>query len=126
LQNKILTQNFSKNLIFKTEDNVVAVSYEKLSILKVTEERSRILSGMGIPILYLEVRIRTKMSRIPNTRNNNVPGVGCGALDLGELLERGVDHVGDPPLTRRLQVGANLVRGRVHHSLTLQYERRIS
>jgi hypothetical protein len=50
------------------------VSYKKkyeekksyLRVLKVTEERSRIRSWIWFWIRYSQVRIRTKLSRIPN------------------------------------------------------------
>ncbi len=60
--NKILTKMLAKNFIFKTEDDVVPLGKLKkkiwkknfFCILKIHEERSWI-------------RIRTRMSRIPNT-----------------------------------------------------------
>jgi hypothetical protein len=65
LQNKILTQNFSKKLIFKTEDNVpVGVSYKKKYENKIflhPYSRLRKESGLELdldPLVRGTVRIR--------------------------------------------------------------------
>ncbi len=78
-QNRISAQNFSKKFNFlTTEDDVLWVSYKikiwrknNFYILKFIEEMSRIWSGSRSGCNSQRygsgVRIRTKMSRIPNT-----------------------------------------------------------